>query len=471
MAAAHASLLAHLDAARDSNTLSLAYASIGDEGCNPVARFVRDNSLLKSLDLRGNNIRADGAVVLAHAIKNNDSLQSVCLKWNHIGSHPRGIQAICDVLKTNKTITQLDLRNNKIEAEGGAALAEMLKGNSTVTHIDMSWNDLGVEGGKALLEGIQTNHALLDCQLSGNRIAEDTLHAIAYLLRRNRMQSSTGASLGNSLPAQNLDSSFNPQNMNNSSATTQMMGTATPRGRDGRSSPLAQAGAGLIGDTSYMRSTGGAGGSPTQSPPQSAPSAQQLAHQNFNQSTPQRGARDVSSDEMALKLLQRERDFANTEDARFFGEIAEYIDLLQLDVARNKKYRMDSEERERVVTKGFMEREMRYAAEMRELEQLLAKAKADKDDLIREVDHLNNEIERVKTEKNHTIQDRLKLEEIARATADRLRCDIRDGLTVKADLETEIYKVKRRQQEEEEENQRLRTYLARCKEDLEKALR
>eukprot|EP00971_Amphidinium_carterae_P278773 5534257-Amphidinium_carterae.1 len=30
-------------------------------------------------------------------------------------------------------------------------------------------------------------------------------------------------------------------------------------------------------------------------------------------------------------------------------EVAEYIDLLQLDVARNKKYRMDTEERERVV--------------------------------------------------------------------------------------------------------------------------
>ncbi|OLQ09394.1 hypothetical protein AK812_SmicGene6982 [Symbiodinium microadriaticum] len=68
-----------------------------------------------------------------------------------------------------------------------------------------------------------------------------------------------------------------------------------------------------------------------------------------------------------LKLLQREQNHSNVEDARFFGEVAEYIDLLQLDVARNKKYRMDAEERERVVTKGFMEREMRYAQEMREL--------------------------------------------------------------------------------------------------------
>merc|ERR1719214_115598 len=166
--------------------------------------------------------------------------------------------------------------------------------------------------------------------------------------------------------------------------------------------------------------------------------------------------RIVQDESISLKLLQKERDYTNAEDARFFGEVAEYIDLLQLDVARNKKYRMDAEERERIVTKGFMEREMRYAQEMRELENLLAKAKAEKDELVQETQYLQNEIDRVREEKSKTMQDRLKLEELARATADRLRCDIRDGLAVKADLETQIYKVKRRQQDQEEENARLR---------------
>merc|ERR1719247_3457346 len=83
-----------------------------------------------------------------------------------------------------------------------------------------------------------------------------------------------------------------------------------------------------------------------------------------DQTQPQ--GRVVQDEGLSLKLLQKERDYTNAEDARFFGEVAEYIDLLQLDVARNKKYRMDAEERERIVTKGFMEREMRYAQEMRD---------------------------------------------------------------------------------------------------------
>merc|ERR1719356_496583 len=179
----------------------------------------------------------------------------------------------------------------------------------------------------------------------------------------------------------------------------------------------------------------------------------------------------VQDGDLAQKLLSREQNYTNAEDARFFGEVAEYIDLLQLDVARNKKYRQDAEERERVVTKGFMEREMRYAQEMRELENLLAKAKAEKDELLHDTQYIQNEIERVREEKAKTVADRIKLEEISRATTDRIRCDIRDGLTVKADLETQIYKVKRRQQEQEEENARLRTYLAKCKDDLDRALR
>lgn len=419
------SLIAHLDASKDSTTLSLAYASIGDEGCNAIARFMRENVTLKTMDLRGNNIRADGLVVLAHALRSSNSVVSICLKWNHVGSHERGVRALCDVLKVNSSITHLDLRNNKIGAECGPILGEMLRENHTITHLDLSWNDLGVEGGKALLRGIEANHMLIDCQLSGNRIAEETLHAIAFILRRNRQAAPL-------------------------SAMTYREGReAAQVGASGPMSP---------GSTSRDIAFGGA--------PDGADQTQALAPAGGGMK-----ARLVQDESISLKLLQKERDYTNAEDARFFGEVAEYIDLLQLDVARNKKYRLDAEERERIVTKGFMEREMRYAQEMRELENLLAKAKAEKDELVQETQYLQNEIDRVREEKSKTMQDRLKLEELARATADRLRCDIRDGLAVKADLETQIYKVKRRQQEQEEENARLRTYLSKTKDDLDRALR
>eukprot|EP00435_Cladocopium_sp_Y103_P009923 s875_g2.t1 len=42
---------------KDSAALSLAYASVGDDGCTAIARYMRENVMLRTLDLRGNNIR------------------------------------------------------------------------------------------------------------------------------------------------------------------------------------------------------------------------------------------------------------------------------------------------------------------------------------------------------------------------------------------------------------------------------
>merc|ERR1712048_310605 len=62
----------------------------------------------------------------------------------------------------------------------------MLTANTTISHLDLSWNDLGVDGGVALLDGLKHNSSVIDCQLSGSKIGEETLHEVAFLLKRNR---------------------------------------------------------------------------------------------------------------------------------------------------------------------------------------------------------------------------------------------------------------------------------------------
>jgi len=151
------SLLSHLETNRDSPTISLAYASVGDDGMAEVSRFVRDNSFVKYLDLRGNNIAAKGAVTLSNGLKLNRSLRSLNLKWNQIGRDNTGVQALCEMLRTNVTISHVDFRNNRINNVGATYIGEMLRENTTITHLDVSWNDLGVDGGLALLEGLKHN--------------------------------------------------------------------------------------------------------------------------------------------------------------------------------------------------------------------------------------------------------------------------------------------------------------------------
>ena len=57
--------------------------------CVEIARFLRDNIFVKTLDLRGNNVQGKGATALAGGIKLNRSLRSLNLKWNAIGSSLR----------------------------------------------------------------------------------------------------------------------------------------------------------------------------------------------------------------------------------------------------------------------------------------------------------------------------------------------------------------------------------------------
>jgi hypothetical protein len=46
-------------------------------------------------------------------------------------------------MAANKTVTSLDLRNNRIGAEDSGAIASMLRANTTLERLDLRWNELG----------------------------------------------------------------------------------------------------------------------------------------------------------------------------------------------------------------------------------------------------------------------------------------------------------------------------------------
>lgn len=70
---------------------------IGDEGATVVTEALRNNYTVKSLDMRGCNVRVDGAVALAELIENNVHLTSLGLEWNSIGMVESGMQRVCQV--------------------------------------------------------------------------------------------------------------------------------------------------------------------------------------------------------------------------------------------------------------------------------------------------------------------------------------------------------------------------------------
>mmetsp|Transcript_33638 Transcript_33638/g.106819 ORF Transcript_33638/g.106819 Transcript_33638/m.106819 type:complete len:438 (+) Transcript_33638:103-1416(+) len=430
-------LLNHLDANREASTLSLAYASISDEGITEVAKFIRDNAFIKYLDLRGNNIQAKGAMILANGIKINRSLRSLNLKWNSIGRDPSGVQALCDVLKFNLTIGHVDLRNNRINNVGAKCIGEMLTANTTITHLDLSWNDLGVDGGVALLDGLKHNSTLIDCQLSGSKVGEETLHEVAFLLRRNRSAaaykaspSDTGAQVA----------AMDPQ--------TSTLGSGGPAATS-RGLPMSGGAAAGLGDDAQAaeannRTMKGA-----------------ATRANWT-------AKDSSS--LMLRLMMKEREQVLPEDKLFYQQIAEHIDKLLLETSKHKQGRVDGEEREKVGTTGFLEREQRYTREIRQTEELLQRTIADKENLQKDLANKTAELKRLNEENAQAIRESVSLQEQATAEEQQLRKELRDIVQEKREQQDKLALGNKDLELLQQENERLRAHVKAFQRDVNEIL-
>ncbi|CAE7942748.1 LRRC45, partial [Symbiodinium necroappetens] len=392
-------LLNHLDANRESPTLSLAYASISDEGIVEVSKFLRDNPFVKYLDLRGNNIQAKGAMALANGIKINRSLRSLNLKWNAIGKDPSGLNALCDVLKSNLTVGHVDLRNNRVNNVGAKYIGEMLASNTTITHLDLSWNDLGADGGLALLEGLKHNSTVLDCQLSGSKVGEETLHEVAFLLRRNKASAAYKAS-SNSTGAQ----------MAAADSKTATLGKPVAPGR------------GQV-DRSQAETK--------------APEAEALPPAKKG---PQAKANWTPKDSstLMLRLMMKEREQVLPEDKVFYQQIAEHIDKLLLETSKHKQGRVDGEEREKLSTTGFLEREQRYIKEIRQTEEALQRVISEKEFSQKELAAKSVSLNQLNEQNTSAVRESIVMQERTAAEEQQLRKELRELQVEKKDLQDKL---------------------------------
>ncbi|CAE7347373.1 NLRC3 [Symbiodinium sp. KB8] len=102
-------------------------------------------------------------------------------------------EAIAEALRTNSTLTSINLRGNNIGDEGAEAIAEALKTNSTLTRIQLAFNSIGSEGGKAICEALKSNSTLTSINLEGNVISLQVLAEIEKRCRLERFEDSRAA--------------------------------------------------------------------------------------------------------------------------------------------------------------------------------------------------------------------------------------------------------------------------------------
>ncbi|XP_030151911.1 leucine-rich repeat-containing protein 45 isoform X3 [Lynx canadensis] len=171
--------------------LILSDCMLSEEGATLLLQGLCANTVVRFLDLKGNNLRAAGAEALGQLLRQNKSIQSLTLEWNNMGAWEDAFATFCRALAGNGALRQLDLRNNQISHKGAEELALALSRNASLQQLDLRWNDIGLLGGRALVNCLPRNKTLWRLELAGNNVPGDILRAVEQAMDHNRDRQTT----------------------------------------------------------------------------------------------------------------------------------------------------------------------------------------------------------------------------------------------------------------------------------------
>ena len=149
-----------------------------------LCEAIKVNKTLTNLDLSVNGINEAGATSIAEAIKVNKTLTNLKLSVNRISD--AGATYIAEAIKVNKILTNLDLSVNGINEAGATSIAEAIKVNKTLTNLKLSVNRISDAGATYIAEAIKVNKILTNLDLSVNGINEAGATSIAEAIKVNK---------------------------------------------------------------------------------------------------------------------------------------------------------------------------------------------------------------------------------------------------------------------------------------------
>ena len=167
-----------------TETVAISAGEVDETLAVSLSNVLKTNTTVTTLDLRGSRIGGDGAAALGECLKSNTSLTTLGLVGNGIGGN--GAAALGECLLNNTSLTKLDLQLNQIGGDGAAALGECLNCNTSLTMLDLCRNCIGDDGAAALGECLKYNTSLTKLDLQGNQIGCDGAAALAECLKCNR---------------------------------------------------------------------------------------------------------------------------------------------------------------------------------------------------------------------------------------------------------------------------------------------
>ena len=126
-----------------------------------LASVIRRNSTLETLGLAGLGLGDTGADIVAGILRDQKSVVTVDLSNNMIGIH--GVKSLIEnCLKTNRTITSLNMQGNKIGDDASRMLVDLLKVNDNVTSLNLTGNAVTMNAMEAVSRALELNRQPLE---------------------------------------------------------------------------------------------------------------------------------------------------------------------------------------------------------------------------------------------------------------------------------------------------------------------
>jgi len=138
----------------------------------------------KKINLHNRHLTNKDANDVGHWIKDNNILKDLNLSWNKISDH--GIRELCMGLESNSVLTKLNLYDNLIGDEGARHLGEVLKMNHTLCWLHLGCNKIDHAGAFGLARGLKVNSGIKHLYLYDNQIGDGGACCLADALKKRK---------------------------------------------------------------------------------------------------------------------------------------------------------------------------------------------------------------------------------------------------------------------------------------------
>uniref|UniRef100_A0AAV2KBH6 EF-hand domain-containing protein n=1 Tax=Knipowitschia caucasica TaxID=637954 RepID=A0AAV2KBH6_KNICA len=167
----------------DSNitTLELEDNNLQTKGTDYVADMLQINSNISSLNLSKNDLCSEGAQIISKIMLDNYHVK--CMRLSGNGFDDVSAKYLADALKGDYVIRELDLSHNKFSTIAGGHLGQMIGVNLGIEVLNLSWNNINMKGAVALCSGLKINSTLKHLFLAANGFSSYVAEALSQTLK------------------------------------------------------------------------------------------------------------------------------------------------------------------------------------------------------------------------------------------------------------------------------------------------